>query len=158
MGLISAIKGLINPVDGIMDGVKDIVGMFTGKLPPDEQAKLNVQMALLEAKAVKDLRDHEVKIEELYLKDAADMRSMIKVELQSEDAFVRRARPAWLWGLLAMYIINYPVMAVVHIWMPTALAMIIPWEVHMLAGTLVGGYGYLRSVEKTGQKLPFNNQ
>jgi len=156
MGFISTLKGIFNPVEGIMEGVKDIVGLVTGKLPPAEQAEITVKMALLEAQAAKDLRDYETKIEEIYMKDAADMRSMIKVELASEDAFVRRARPAWLWGLLAMYIVNYPVMAIVHIWMPTALAMIIPWEVHMLAGTLVGGYGYLRSVEKTGQKLPFN--
>ncbi len=156
MGLISAIKGLINPVDGIMEGVKDIMGIITGKLPPADQAKVNVQVAMLEARAIKEQREHEAKIEELYLKDAADMRSMIKVELQSEDAFVRRARPAWLWGLLAMYIINYPVMAIAHLWTASALPMEIPWEVHMLAGTLVGGYGYLRSVEKTGQKLPFS--
>ncbi|MCK5617565.1 hypothetical protein KAR91_87685, partial [Candidatus Pacearchaeota archaeon] len=123
MGLISAIKGLINPVDGIMEGVKDIVGLVTGKLPPADQAKLNVKIAMLEAQAIKDQREHESKIEELYLKDAADMRSMIKVELQSEDAFVRRARPAWLWGLLVMYIINYPVMAVAHVWTAQAIPM-----------------------------------
>ena len=156
MGFLSTIKGIFNPVDGIMEGVKDIVGLVTGKLPPEDRAEITVKMALLEAQAEKDRRDYELQLEEVYMKDAADMRSMIKVELQSEDAFVRRARPAWLWGLLFMYIINYPVMAIAHIWAAQALPMDIPWEVHMLAGTLVGGYGYLRSVEKTGQKLPFN--
>ncbi len=96
-----------------MTGVKEIVGLVTGNLPPDEAARVQVKLALLEAKVEREKRTYDLKVEELYLKDAANLRDQIKVELQSEDAFVRRARPAWLWGLLGMYLVNYPATAIV---------------------------------------------
>lgn len=158
MGFLSTLKGIFNPVDGIMDGVKDIIGLVTGKLPPDAQAEITVKMALLEAQAEKDKRNYELEIEKLYFADTANLREQIKVELKSEDPFVRRARPAWLWGLLVMYIINYPVTFIIGWFVPDIAPQAIPYQVHMLAGALVGGYQYLRSVEKTGQKLPFTKQ
>lgn len=156
MGLLSSIKNLINPVDGILGGVKEIIGLVTGNLPPDKQAEVQIKLAMLEAQAEKERRSYDLKIEEIYLADAANLRSQIKVELASEDAFVRRARPAWLWGLLLMYLINYPITAIVSWFVADVAPMEIPYQVHMLSGALVGGYQYLRSVEKTGNKPPFS--
>ena len=156
MGLLSGIKSLLNPVDGILTGVKEIVGLVTGNLPPADAAKVQVKMALLEAQAEKEKRSYDLKIEELYLKDAANLRSQIKTELQSEDAFVRRARPAWLWGLLGMYLINYPTTAIVSWFVEGVGPVDIPYQVHLLTGALVGGYQYLRTLEKTGSTPPFS--
>ena len=156
MSLLSGIKSLLNPVDGILTGVKEIVGLVTGNLPPDEAARVQVKLALLEAKVEREKRSYDLKVEELYLKDAANLRDQIKVELQSEDAFVRRARPAWLWGLLGMYLVNYPATAIVSWFVEGIEPMEIPYQVHLLSGALVGGYQYLRTLEKTGNSPPFS--
>ena len=156
MGLLSSIKNLLNPVDGLISGAKDIISLIKGDLSPEKQAEVNVKMAMLEAEAEREKRAYDLKLEELYVADAASLRDQIKVELASEDPFVRRARPAWLWGLLVMYLVNYPVTAIVSWFVEGVAPMDIPWEVHALATTLVGGYGLLRSIEKTGNKPPFS--
>jgi len=150
--VLGGIAEALNPLDGIKDTITDIVASIKGdpaqlkELQLREiEARLKVDQAKAEARA---------KLEEVWMQDAASLRDQIKVELQSEDAFVRRARPAWLWGLLAMYSVNYGVVGVAHIFDAALQPMEIPYEVHMLTAVLVGGYGVLRTMEKRGTKLP----
>lgn len=95
----------LNPLKLLKDGLSSVVGLIPGvgpiakqlidgidtevaKLPPAEQAAL-------------ELKVREMKMEEmrLLIADNADFRKQVAVEIQSDDPFVRRARPAnlWLW-------------------------------------------------------------
>ena len=153
MGFLDKIKDAINPLDGVFKGVQDIIGKF--KLPPEEKRNFDLEITRLELEEKQKLRESELKLASAYLADAANLREQVKVELASEDAFVRRARPAWLWGLLIMYLLNYGVGGVVTMF-HTFTPLDIPWEVHMLAGSLVAGYAYLRTLEKSGANPPFS--
>lgn len=151
--VFQAITEALNPLDGIKDTVTDIVHSFKG----DPEKLKELQLKEIELRQQLELAKMEIrlKLEEVWTKDAESLRDQIKTELQSEDMFVRRARPAWLWGFLSMYIINYGVTSVVSWFNVNAQPLDIPSEVHLLAGVLVAGYGYLRTIEKRGAKPPF---
>jgi hypothetical protein len=150
--VMGVIADALNPLDGIKDTITDIVHSVKG----DPQMLKELQLREMEARQrIEQARwEIRVKLEEAWMRDAESLREQIRVELQSEDWFVRRARPGWLWGLLSMYVVNYGVGAVASWFNPGIVPLDIPNEVHLLAGVLVGGYGYLRTLEKRGAKPP----
>ena len=150
--MIGKIVDALNPINGIKDAITDIVHAFKG----DPAVLKELQLREMEARTRIELAKAEIRtaLEKAWMEDAASLREQAKVELSSEDPFVRRARPAWLWGLLALYLTNYGLTGIASWFDPSIHPIDIPTDVHLLAGLLVGGYGYLRTVEKRGAKPP----
>ena len=150
--MIGKIVDALNPINGVKDAITDIVHAFKG----DPAVLKELQLREMEARTRLEMAKAEIRttLEKAWMEDAASLREQAKVELASEDPFVRRARPAWLWGLLGLYLVNYGLTAVAAWFDPTIQPIEIPTDVHLLAGLLVGGYGYLRTVEKRGAKPP----
>jgi|GEM_PF-5410372 len=162
MAFLETLKTMVNPIAGIADMAKDIIGLVRGKLPPEEQAKVDAAMAQLELQAAREEREHELALVRAYNEEVKDLRDQIRVELQSEDKFVRRARPAWLWGLLLVYLANYGVPGLLNgvrqLWpgTPVLVPVDIPPEVHALTTGIVLGISYLRGIDKAGAKPPLS--
>ncbi len=153
MGFLDKIKDVFNPLDGVFKGVQDIIGKF--KLDPELQQKFDLEITRLELNEKAKLREYERDIERAHAEDAADLRSQVKVELQSADAFVRRSRPCFTWLIIIVYFLNYGVAGVWNLFEPVT-PLAIPAFFHNMAGVWMIGYGYLRSVEKVGAKPPFS--
>jgi len=107
------------------------------------------------------LREIELEETRAYLGDVANLRGLAKAELQSEDPVVRRARPAWLWGLLGIIVINYGfipvVMLIFAIWGKVVTPYVLPEQFWTATIASFLGYGAMRSVDKVG-KMPWGNR
>lgn len=152
--VLVGIAEALNPLDGIKDTITDVIHSIKG----DPAVLKELQLREIEARLKVDQAKAEarVKLEAVWMKDAESLREQIKIELQSEDPFVRRARPAWLWGLLCVYLINYGLTTIANWFGAGVVPMEMPVEVHYLTGGLVLGYGYLRTIEKRGAKPPLS--
>lgn len=85
---------------------------------------------------------------ELEVEDLKDRRELIKTALRSEDPYVRRARPTFLWVMYVILITNYIVFPIVGLKVAT-----LPGSLLTLFGTAFIGYGVLRSGDKKGVDL-----
>lgn len=151
--VLTGIAEALNPLDGIKDTITDIIHSVKG----DPAVLKELQLREIEARLKVDQAKAEarVRLEEVWMKDSESLREQIKTELQSTDPFVRRARPAWLWGLLSVYCINYGLTTIANWFGAGVVPMDLPQELHLLTGGLVLGYGYMRTIEKRGAKPPF---
>jgi len=146
-GLLNLVPSLIKTFAGFIGGEKgarvaeaadtiaEVADQFsTGAMPPEQRAQL--ESALME---------HKVKMEELALRDAEGARDVIKTAMQSEDVFVRRARPAFLWTMYIVFIVNFIIFPIVKL--PV---IELPNIIYNLFGTAFIGYSVLRTVDKGG--------
>lgn len=85
---------------------------------------------------------------ELEIEDLKDRRELIKTALRSEDPYVRRARPTFLWVMYVILIANYLVFPTVGVKVTT-----LPSALLTLFGTAFIGYGAFRSADKRGVDL-----
>lgn len=85
---------------------------------------------------------------ELEVEDLKDRRELIKTALRSEDPYVRRARPTFLWVMYVILIANYIVFPTVGL-----KAITLPGSLLTLFGTAFIGYGAFRSADKKGINL-----
>lgn len=113
----------------------------TGSLPPEKRMALETAIMEHEQK-LKEIALEKYRLEVQDLKEARDV---IKTTLRSEDPYVRRARPTFLWLMYLILFMNYlvlPVIGKVPINLPEAL--------YWLFGSAFLGYGALRSMDKKG--------
>lgn len=114
-----------------------------------ELAKLQIQ---LEAQRAKD--EMLLRTEEAIVADQANLREQIKVELSSEDWFVRRARPAVLWIgniiLISNFVVGPAVMSIASIFdhQIQVKPIELPLDFWAVYGALALGYMYFRTREK----------
>lgn len=154
--VLGKLAGAVNPVASVIGAAKDVVYAIRGKLPPEEQQQLNAQMAALELQALASQREYEYRLAGAWNEEQKDLRDLARVEAASQDPFVRRSRPAWLWGMLAIYMANYGLPAVLgsfrQLWpgIPPMTPAELPSELHALTAGIVLGISYLRSVDKSG--------
>lgn len=154
MSFLDGLTKALDPIGGLVKGVKDIISTF--RLDPKEAKELEMELLKLQIQAEQQIRDHQRELEKAYIEDSKSLREQIKSEIESEDPFVRRARPAWVWGLLFLYLVNYGATTIVGWFEPSVKPVEIPELVHMLTGGIILGYGYLRTIEKTSGKAPFS--
>lgn len=135
---------LVESVGTILDS------LFTSK-EEKEQAKLAMMQVTLAAQATRDQMLSD--LEQAYLADAANLREQVKLEVQSEDWFVRRARPALGWLFLVILVWNYVALPVVQMVAGTSAVDLrpleLPSELWAMCGVWFVGYGILRSWDKT---------
>lgn len=109
--------------------------------------------------------DQEVELKKIYAADAADARQLVREESRSEDPFVRRARPAFMWLFYIVIIFNFvllPLTAAILgpqlVTQPDGTVMVIerfdikypvlPEQLYYLFGVSFLGYTGFRSFDK----------
>lgn len=92
---MGAFTGILSSLIG--GGLKDIIGAV--HLDPAKKAEIEAHLADLSAQAAQADRDLEAKLNEIAGQN-------IRQETGSNDAFVRRARPAFLWVMTGVLAFN----------------------------------------------------
>jgi hypothetical protein len=139
MGILSTIfsGGVANLFKAIMDEIK---------LNPEKKADLEMQMAQLQAQAEQADRDYEAK-----LNDIAGQN--IRTDSSSNDSFVRRARPAFLWIMAIAIGTNLLFFPLVNLATGRGLTPLIIPDIYLdLYKVAFLGYVAARSVEKVTGK------
>jgi len=149
---ISEVFKSANPVGVITGAVKDIVSSF--RMDPEKQKEFEIKMLEAQVKAQAVQAQLEQSVTSVLLEADKEREKRIRAEVESEDSFVRRARPSWLYGLLIIYSLNYGGTTIANWFSETRLNPVdFPYEVHALTLALVGGYFVLREVGKSGKKI-----
>lgn len=131
MGLETIIRGGLS---GVLGGVADIVDRFVQT--PEEKAK-----ALIE------LRQLEVREIEAVVSAAS---SAITVEAGSNDPWVRRSRPTFLYIMYAVLVWNFILLPIVQLLTTQPLApIVLPNDLYYLFGAGYLGYVGARTWDKT---------
>ena len=138
---ISIVKNVItdNGEKGILESAANII-----RNKQDDPA---VKQAML---------DQELEMKKLVLKDAEGARALITAESKSEDAFVRRARPAFMWLFYGVIIFNFillPLIAAIGKFSNPDFSIsfdypVLPEQLYYLFGASFLGYSGLRSWDK----------
>ena len=140
-------------VDKIVSAVGTVLdNLFTSK-EEKSQAELAKLTLLLQAEQMKN--QMSVELEKAYIEDQKSLREQVTSEIQSQDWFVRRARPAVMWvGTLMVvwdYMLNPMIQTVWHLWKQTPVVIVpieIPTEFWAIWATLMGGIAILRTIDK----------
>ena len=91
MAWYSALLG--TGLDRVVSSVGTVLdNLFTSD---DEKEKNKIAMTQITLAAAQAEKELAIDLEKAYLDDVKDLRRQITVELQSEDAYVRRARPTF---------------------------------------------------------------
>lgn len=140
MGLLSAIPIISDIVSGGMDIIKRLI--------PDREKQIEAEYALrtIALEAENKLRDqeHQEKMGQIDIN---------KLEAQSSDAYVRRARPTTLWicnfALAYIFLVHPLASWASAIWFPTIDIPVLPDAEYLfiVLGALLG-FGGFRSWEK----------
>lgn len=109
---LGSIGDFLNPANGVMEGVKDIITTF--KLPPEQAKEFEFKMLELKIKAEGEARAAALEQVKLFDAHVKELREQIKVELQSTDAYVRRQRPTWGYVTLGILVVNYCVFPLIN--------------------------------------------
>ncbi len=138
MGLLGNI--ISSGVGNIVTGAADIVDRFV--TTPDEKAR-----------ALKELKEIEVRESEALLRAT---HSVINEEAKSEDPYVRRARPTFLYLMYVIIAFNFIIIPILHmgieLWGKTPFTPLqIPEELYWLFGSGFLGYAGARSWDKWGK-------
>jgi len=128
---------------------------------------LGVQKQVLEGLSndpefLKHMADKEVEMERIYAEDAESQRRLEEAYIRSEDGYVRRARPTWLYVLMAIMacrIALFPFIAMVSAMIDSGTADTVktvladfPIPPQFWTATLYSflGYGGYRTIDKMG--------
>ena len=145
-------KALLNTgLDSVVDSVGKVLdNLFTSD---DEKEKNKIAMAQISLAAMQFEKQLAQELEKAYIADIQDLRKQITVELQSEDAFVRRSRPAFNYIFYTVLVFNYILLPTIQLVSGKASNPVdLPDELWYVFGAGFIGYGYLRTMEKTGSK------
>lgn len=93
-----------------------VVGKIAGKAVPGIDSALGmIRAAIIKDPAVeKALIDQEIEFRKLSIQEGDSIRKMYGMEIQSEDPFVRRVRPAMIWLVLIILGTNYALLPLVN--------------------------------------------
>lgn len=91
---------------------------------------------------------HEVEMKKLAVEEYKASAEVIKTEASSSDAYVRRARPTFLYIMYAALFVNYVVGSVVHLFRQDIVPVNLPEGLLVLFGSGYLGYSYLRTKDK----------
>lgn len=96
----------------------------------------------------------EVELKKIVAADLEGARRLIKSESKSEDPFVRRARPAFLWLFYVIIFFNFavaPILQQIGV-LGTLTYPELPQELYYLFGVSFTGYAGFRSYDKAKKK------
>jgi len=125
----------------------------------DEKEKNKIVLTQISLAAAQAQREMEIDLDKAYLNDMQNLRKQITVEIQSQDPFVRRARPTFNYIFYIVLIFNYIFLPIYQLVTGNEVSpVVLPTELWTVFGVGFIGYGYLRTVEKTGKNIPLPGQ
>lgn len=127
---------LIKPA---LDSVTTLIGQF--HLSPEDKAKAEQAIAAANAQAQQAALDYDAK-----LNDIAGQN--IRAEAQSGDKFTARARPAFMYVIIAVFAFNYIFIPFAQIFGSKVQPTTLPTDLLTLFGICVSGYAFSRTAEK----------
>ncbi len=150
MSLIGVFSNLFGggQVGGVVKTIADVVDRFVET--PDEKraaesikAKMEMQKMVLQAEYERAMQEYEAKIADIAGQN-------IRAETQSKDAYVRRARPTFLYVMIAAIAFSVLICPLINLFMHKGLTpMEIPAAYLELFGISFLGYVGARTYEKT---------
>ncbi len=138
-------------LSGGLDSIVGTAGKVLDNLftSDDEKQKNKIAMTQITLAAAQAEKQLELETEKIHLDDMKDLRKQITVELQSEDAYVRRGRPTFNYIFYVILIFNYIFIPIYQVITGEDLDPItLPTELWAVFGVGFIGYGYLRSQDK----------
>ncbi len=136
---------LIKPA---LDSVTGLVSEF--HLSPEDKLKFQAAAAELAAKTQQASFDYDAR-----LNDIAGQN--IRAEAQCEDKFSERARPSFMYLVMAVLAANYIMIPFCQIFGSKVQPVFLPGEVLTLFGVCITGYVFNRTVERVAS-LPGDSQ
>ena len=139
LDIAKVVLGIAGKVIGGDAGKK--IAEVSGEIENASASSAEFRMALL---------NQEAEIKKIYAADFADARQLIREESRSEDSFVRRARPAFMWLFYAVIFFNFVLFPMVRIFVPgfDIIYPDLPTPLYTLFGTAFIGYAGFRSFDK----------
>jgi hypothetical protein len=138
---------LLSILPGVLKTVARVTGLAplanaadllsTAQIPPEKQ--LELQQALME---------HELAMKQAAVEEYKATVDVIKTEATSEDKYVRRARPSFLYLMYIVLGVNYVITPIIHMFILTVTPYPIPPDLLVLFGSGYLGYSYLRTKDK----------
>jgi hypothetical protein len=141
----------------ILDIVKTALKVGSRLLGGDTGQKMDEVAVALEDNMQKDpefrkqMLSQELEIKKVYAADFADARELIKESLKSEDAYVRRARPTFMYLFYAIILFNFAIFPILAAAIPAVELFVypaLPSELYWLFGSAFLGYTGFRSYDK----------
>jgi hypothetical protein len=142
----------------ILDLVGKVLKTVIGVVGSDsvKQAAATIEQAISSSDTLQlELRRLEIDEKRVLLEETQSLHGLYKAELQSDDKFVRRVRPAIVWVILAVIVLNFGVLPVLNTvavwcgWTPVALVYPdLPDQFYYLAGLGITVYTGARSYDK----------
>ena len=127
---------LIKPA---LDSVTALIGQF--HLSPEDKAKAEQAVADAAAKAQQAAVDYDVQLNTIAGQN-------IRSETGSSDKFTSRARPAFMYVVIAVLGFNYIFLPFAMIFGSKVSPIVLPPDLLTLFGFCVGGYAASRTLEK----------
>ena len=133
-----------------------VVGSLLGGDSKVNEAVNTVAAAIAgDPKVQEQIKQLEVEERKLWIQENESIRQLFQVEAKSEDAFVRRARPAMLWLVFALLAVNFGLLPIVNAFTVafggdaiTFAFPELPEQLYWLIGSLFGLYTGARSWDK----------
>ncbi len=136
---------LISPA---LKAVSDVIGQF--HLSPEDKAKAEQAVADAAAKAQQASMDYDVQLNAIAAKS-------IQTEEGSGDKFTQRARPSFMYVVIAVIGFNYIGIPFAQIFGSHVAPIVLPGDLLTLFGVCVTGYVVSRTAEKVAA-LPGDSQ
>jgi hypothetical protein len=141
--VLGAVKKVAQVIGGeTLEKATDVINAIQGKANVDPE----VEKAML---------SQEVELQKLMVQDAADARQLIREEGKSEDPFVRRARPAFLWFGILLFAFNFAILPLLNVilafFSKSPVLFVFPQlpdQIYTLFEVSFLGYGAFRTADK----------
>lgn len=140
---------VLGPLVGqAFDGLTKIIGEF--HMSPEEKVAAQQAIADAQAKAVAAAQDYEVQLNTIAGQN-------IRADASSGDKFTQRARPTFMYVIIAVLAFNYIGLPFMQVFGSKVLPIVLPGDLLTLFGVCVTGYVMSRSAEKIAA-LPGDSQ
>jgi len=137
--------------------IKELLGAAIKGTSGNDSEKIKEALSVIENKAERDPDFHkslvakEKEWEELRKVHSEIDRQRIMEETRSEDPYVRRVRPTFLYLFYAIVLVNFviiPFLGAIHVLSGTISYPVLPEELYWLFGSAYLGYAGFRSWDK----------
>lgn len=126
-------------VKPVLDSVTNVIGEF--HLSPEDKLKFEQAKSELAQRAAESAANYDCK-----LNDIAGQN--IRADAMSGDKFTERARPSFLYVIIAVLAANYILIPLSSVFGCKAQPVALPTDLLTLFGVAICGYGFSRTAEK----------
>lgn len=139
---------ILDIVKGVLDVAGKLIGGSTGQKMSEVSGELANAVAN-NSELQKEVMNKEIEFKKMVVADTADARQLIREQSLSNDPYVRRARPTFLWLVYVIMGFNFIILPVLQLITGKVVQpIVLPEEVYLLFGTGFLGYSAFRTWDK----------